>query len=94
MPSLLHTHGLSLAAASRGCSLVAVHRLLIVAAFLVTEHGSTVRAQQLQSTGLVAPGHVGSSWTRDQTLHHCIGRWIPDHYTTREVQALVSTYVK
>ena len=32
-------HGLSLVAACRGYSLVAVHRLLIVMAFLVVEHG-------------------------------------------------------
>ena len=29
--------------------------------------GSRAQAQQLQSTGLVALGHVGSSWIRDQT---------------------------
>ena len=32
-------HGLSLVAACRGYSLVAVHRLLIAVAFLVVEHG-------------------------------------------------------
>ena len=35
--------------------------------------------------GLVAPQHVESSWTRDQT-HACIGRQILIYYTTREVR--------
>ena len=35
---LLHAHGLSLAEADRGSSLVAVHRLLIAVAALVSEH--------------------------------------------------------
>ena len=37
-------------------------------------------------TGLVAPQHVGSSWTRARTCVPCIGRWILDHCATREVQ--------
>ena len=36
-------------------------------------------------TGSVAPRHVGSSWTRAQTRVSCIGRWILNHCTTREV---------
>ena len=39
-------------------------------------------------TGLVAPQHVGSSQTRDQTCGPCIGRQILNHWTTREVQPL------
>ena len=35
--------------------------------------------------GLDALQHVESSWTRDQTLVPCIGRWILYHWTTREV---------
>ena len=34
---------------------------------------------------LVAPWHVGSSWTMDRTHVHCIGRQIPIPCTTREV---------
>ena len=30
--------------------------------------------------------HVGSSHTRDQTHVPCIGRQIPNHWTTREAQ--------
>ena len=61
-------HGLSLVAASRGSSLVAVRGLLIVVASLVEEHGlQGVWAQYLWHTGLVALQHVESSWTRDGT---------------------------
>ena len=35
--------------------------------------------------GLVAPQLVESSWTRDGTHVPCIGRWILNHWTTREV---------
>ena len=34
--------------------------------------------------GLVAPLHVGSSWTRDRTRVPCIGRQILNHCATRE----------
>ena len=42
------------------------------------------RAQWLWSTGLTAPQHVGSSGTPDQSHVPCIGRWIPNHWATRE----------
>ena len=35
--------------------------------------------------GLAAPRHVGSSQTRARTRVSCIGRWILNHCTTREV---------
>ena len=34
---------------------------------------------------LVAPQHVESSWTRDQTHVPCVGRQTPNHWTTRGV---------
>ena len=37
----------------------------------------------LRSTGLVAPRHVGSSWTRDWTRVPCIGRRILNHCASR-----------
>ena len=40
---------------------------------------------QLWLTGLVAPQHVGSSWTRARTYVPCIGRQILNHCATREV---------
>ena len=45
--------------------------------------------QQLGSKGPVAPRHVESSWTRDQTHVPCFGRQIPNHWSTREVLFLV-----
>ena len=35
--------------------------------------------------GLVVPGHVESSQTKDQTHVPCIGRWILNHWITRKV---------
>ena len=34
--------------------------------------------------GLVAPGHVGSSPTRDRTSVPCIAKWILNHWITRK----------
>ena len=42
-------------------------------------------APSLGRRGLVAPWHVGSSQTRDQTPVPCIGWWILNHWTPREV---------
>ena len=39
--------------------------------------------------GLVAPRHVGSSWTRARIRVPCIGRWILNHCTTGEVLYIV-----
>ena len=47
--------------------------------------GCRTQAQQLWHMGLIAPRHVGSSWTRDQTRVPCIGRQILNHCATREV---------
>ena len=46
--------------------------------------GSRAQAQQLWRMGLVAPRHVGSSWTRARTHVPCIGRWILNHCATRD----------
>ena len=46
--------------------------------------GSRAQSQQLWCTGLVAPRHVGSSWTRARTRAPCIGRRILNHCATRE----------
>ena len=48
------------------------------------------RAQECMScvvvgTGLADPWHVESSQTRDPTHVPCIDRWIPIHWTMREV---------
>ena len=44
--------------------------------------------QQLWCMGLLDLWHVKSSQTRDGTHHPCIGRWILNHWTTREVSNL------
>ena len=79
-------------AASRGYSLIAVCRFLMVVASLVAEHGlqgaqaSGVAAhdlQQLWYTGLAGPQHVESPQTRSLIHFPCIGCWILNHWTTR-----------
>ena len=53
---------------------------------VVVVHGlQGAQAQQLWRMGLVAPWHVGSSQSRDQTHVPCIDRRILNHCTTREV---------
>ena len=74
--------GLSLVAASGGSSLVLVRRLLVAVASLEWNTGSVAKAGGL--TGSIAPQHVGSSWTRDLPRVPCIGKWILNHWTTRE----------
>ena len=64
-------HGLSLIAASRGYSLIALHELLSAGSVVVTHR-------------IIGSRHVGSSQTRDGTHVPCIGRWVPNHWTTRE----------
>ena len=71
-------------AAARRLSVVAV-----IQRFSLVQHtGSRVQAQQLRCMGLVAPRHVGPSWTRDQTCAPCIVRWILNHQTPREALGL------
>jgi len=83
--AFITAHRLPLDVVSRDCSLVAGHRLLISVASCV-EHGLwAARAQQLWLMGLVAPWHVDCPGTRDQTHVLCFGRWILNHWTTREV---------
>ena len=53
---------------------------------------SRAQAQQLWRTGLVAPQHVGSSWTRARTRVPCTGRQILNHCATREVQLYYFKY--
>ena len=46
--------------------------------------------QQLWCTGSVSLWHVESPRTRDQIHVSYIGRWTPNHWTTREVLAMFS----
>ena len=45
---------------------------------------SRTQVQQLWSTGLVAPWHVGSAWIRDRTHVSYTGRRMLYHRATRE----------
>ena len=55
-------------------------------ASLVVEHRfQGAQAQDLWLTSLVPWQYVGSSWTTDWTCVSCIGRRIPNHWTTQEV---------
>ena len=54
---------------------------------LLWRMGSRVLGLQwLQHVGLVTLRHVGSSLSRDQTHVPCIGRWILNHWTTKETR--------
>ena len=44
-----------------------------------------VKASVVAAQGLAAPRHVESFQTRDQTHVPCVGRQIPNRWTTREV---------
>ena len=66
--------------------LVVAPGLLTVVITLVAEHGLRVCG----TTGLAAPQHGESSWTRDQTCVPCVGTCILYHWTTREVLAVHS----
>ena len=76
--------GLSLGAASRNytncCAGFSLLQLLLLQS---TSFGA--QAQYLCCLSLVAPRHMVSSQTRDQTCVPCTGRWILYHWTTREV---------
>ena len=70
----------------RGLLFIVMRMLLIAVASLVGEHRlQACGLQQLWPMSLVAPRHVGSSSTRDQTRVPCSGRWILNHCVTREV---------
>ena len=75
----LHCYaGFSLVAASGGYSLVVVHRLRIVVASVVVEHGiqQSFQASVVVGTGLVTPWHVGSFQIRDRTSVSYVGRQV------------------
>ena len=98
---MVATLGHLLVTLSWGYSLVAVCRHFLVVASLAVEHslegvwgqllqppGSRARVLWLWCMGLVAPGHVESSWTMDRTHIHCTGRQNLIHHSMRDVQNL------
>ena len=84
---------LSLVAASGGYSSLRCSGFSLQWLLLLQSTGSrrtgfsscSTQAQQLWCMGFVAPRHVGSSRTRDQTRVPCIGRRILNHCATKEV---------
>ena len=74
-----------------GLLFTAVRRLLTAVVSHVEHRLQSAQVQQLQLTGLVAPWHVGSSQTREQTRVPCIGRQILNHQTTRETPLVFRT---
>ena len=74
-------YGHALVVVSRGYSPVAVWWLLLLRSMGSRAHG----LQWLWGTDSVAPWHVGSSRARDRTCVLCIGMWILNCWTTREV---------
>ena len=76
---------------SAGFSLVAEHGLLILVTSLVVAQGFQWGSVVLCCTGLADPWHVASSQTRDRTHVPCTGRWILNHWTTREVPSVNQT---
>ena len=67
---------LSLVVTNGGYSLVAGSRLLLaVAASVVVHRLWGAQASGVVCTGLCAPQHVESSWTRDRSCVPGTGRW-------------------
>ena len=62
---------------------------------LLWSMGSRARGlQQLWCMGLIAPQHVASPQTKDQTNVPCIGRWILIHCAIREVPFFFNIFIK
>ena len=60
----------------------------MVASFLERHRLSGMQFQELWHKGLVAVWHVESSRARDLTCVPYIGRWVLNHWTTRDVHTL------
>ena len=74
--------------ACRGSSTAAPGFSLWRLPLLWSSHSTVRTLQWLGCTGFVALWLVGSSQTRDQTCVPCIGKWILNHCTSREVPGL------
>ena len=78
--------GLSLVAARRSYSLAVECGLLVVVASLVVAFGLQSEGSVVVASGLVALRNMESSRTRDQARVPCVGRWLLNHWTARDVQ--------
>ena len=83
--------GLSLVRVSRAYSLVVVWGLLIAMASLVAEHRLSVSGSVVVAHGFSCPVAciILVPWARNPTHALCIGRWVLNHWTTREVPWLL-----
>ena len=63
--------------------MVVVGILTAVASLVILYRLLACGLQLLQLKGLIAPQHVESSQTREQTPVPCIDQWILSHHTTR-----------
>ena len=88
-------HGLSLAVVSGSCSSLWCRGCSLPWLLLMWSMRSRAQGlQQLWCMGLIAPQHVGSRQTKDQTNVPCIGSWILIHCAIREVPFLKNTFTK
>ena len=86
-------HGVSLVVASGGYSSLRCMGCSLQWLLLLWSMGSRTQGlQQLWSMGLIAPHHVESSQTKDQTNVPCTGRWILIHRAIRGVPTLFNTF--
>ena len=76
---IVAAYGLSLVAVSRGYSLLLCKGFSLRWLLLLPSTVYKAQAQQLWCAGSVAPGHVGSSWTRNRTLVPYTGSRILNH---------------
>ena len=83
--------GFPLVVASQSYSLILVRGLLVAMASLIVHRGLWNTGSVVVECGLVALQHVGSSLTRDWTCVSCTGRWILDHWATREALVFLFT---
>ena len=80
---------LPLVVVSRGCSLAVVEDSFFWWLLLGNTDSRACRLQRLRYTGLVAPWHAESSWTRDRTYVPCIGRQVLSYRTTRKTPQFI-----
>ena len=89
----LAVRGLSLFAARRGYSQLQSLGFSLCWLLLWSSGSRAHGYQHLWYTGFVALRHVDSSQTRDRTRIPFIGRWILNHWATREVPTLIISWL-
>ena len=85
-------HGFSLVAVSGGDSVVAVCELLIVRLLLLGPQALGRAGSLVVVHGLGCPAVCEVFPGQDQSSVSCIGRWILNHETTREVLYILTSF--